>query len=71
MKYGMAYASAPDELSKLVNESIGEGWRPIGGVAAVSWGMGARLYQAMVKDDAIPRDPRGGTLEDRCSKPTD
>ena len=36
-------------LAKLVQELAASGWEPIGGVACIEAGVGAMMYQAMIR----------------------
>jgi hypothetical protein len=47
MEYKVVSAENIDKLQRLVNESIREGWQPLGGVCA--WTNGALLLQAMTR----------------------
>lgn len=51
MKYRILEKRSVYELQDEVNELIGRGWRPQGGVAIDSQGIGESVLQAMVKDE--------------------
>ena len=47
MQYQVIRSLSLDELVRLVNEAIMEGWKPLGGIGSVSSGM---PVQAMIKE---------------------
>ena len=50
MKYGLIAYNSPNDIVKKVNEAIGRGWEPIGGV---NWN-GRSYVQAIVHDGMQP-----------------
>jgi hypothetical protein len=51
MKYRILEKRSAYKLEIEVNELIAQGWRPQGGVAVDSMGMGESFLQAMVKEE--------------------
>jgi len=46
-EYTIVSCSVPDQLQRLVNEGIAQGWEPVGGVCVDS--RDGQFYQAMVR----------------------
>ena len=60
MEYKVVFAASPAQLTKVVNEHIGNGWQPQGGVSVIVHlafvvliflPFRATYYQAMVRGD--------------------
>ena len=50
MEYWIAQARTVDQLIKIVNDAIAEGWQLQGGIAATMYESYTNYYQAMVRD---------------------
>jgi hypothetical protein len=49
MQYHLVEAQSAEDLERLVQEKINEGWEPQGGVAVATYGVGSWwYYQAMI-----------------------
>lgn len=55
MKYRILSMNSDSSMERLVNQYIGKGWKPLGGIAVRSSGAGPVHYcQAMILEDDIP-----------------
>jgi len=55
MKYRILSMNTDSSMERLVNEYIGKGWKPLGGIAVRTSGTGPIHYcQAMILEDDIP-----------------
>ena len=61
MKYSIAYSDKVEQLTKIVQQGIDQGWKPQGGMAIGYDGGFIMFYQAMVHsmpDEDLPVNPK-------------